>query len=165
MSEVTVEKKHFVPFVKEQGHFFVIEGIDRSGKTTQSLKLVANLQVAGFDAVHMRFPSTDTPIGKMIRSFLENKIDMEKHAIHLLFSADRWSQQETIKNLLKEGKIIVCDRYYPSGIAFTVANGTEMTWAVGPDKGLIEPDNIFHFELPVSEAEKRGGFGMIFCVT
>lgn len=41
-----------------RGAFIVIEGIDRSGKTTQSTKLVEALNKAGIPAVYMRFPGS-----------------------------------------------------------------------------------------------------------
>ena len=36
------------------------------------------------------FAARDTPTGKMINEYLENKSEIEDHAVHLLFSANRW---------------------------------------------------------------------------
>jgi hypothetical protein len=41
-----------------RGALIVLEGVDRSGKTTQSLRLVERLQAASIAARHMRFPGT-----------------------------------------------------------------------------------------------------------
>lgn len=92
----------------KRGAFIVFEGIDRCGKTTQSLKLTDNLKWVFGDiedkiVKHMRFPGTikqevfnsnlqdrTTDTGKVIDSYLRCAGDVEDHAIHLLFSANRW---------------------------------------------------------------------------
>jgi dTMP kinase len=52
--------------MKKQGTFVCIEGLDASGKTTQSKLLVKNLQKRGFDAVYTTEPSRGQ-IGRLIR--------------------------------------------------------------------------------------------------
>jgi len=94
-----------------RGAFIVIEGLDRSGKTTQVKKLEAELSQSGKKVKVLRFPGNPcpdtfsplmppmlilskldrtTPIGQMINSYLQSKADLEDHVIHLLFSANRW---------------------------------------------------------------------------
>ena len=94
----------------QRGSFIVIEGLDRSGKTTQCQILYETLQrELGVDKVNLiKFPGTSwlpsiqksvdrtdivdrtTPIGKMIDSYLRSTSDLDDRAIHLLFSANRW---------------------------------------------------------------------------
>ena len=45
----------------------------------------------------MRFPDRSTVIGQTINSYLTNGIDMDDHAIHLLFSANRWELSTKMK--------------------------------------------------------------------
>jgi dTMP kinase len=94
-----------------RGAFIVIEGLDRSGKTTQVKRLEAELAKDGKKVKMIRFPGNPcpdtcyslapsmlmlskldrtTPIGQMINSYLQSKADLEDHVIHLLFSANRW---------------------------------------------------------------------------
>lgn len=74
----------------KRGAFIVFEGIDRSGKTTQSLYLVEDLNNNNIQTKHMRFPDRTTEIGKMCGAYLQNAKQIEDHCIHLLFSANRW---------------------------------------------------------------------------
>jgi dTMP kinase len=57
----------------------------------------------------------------MLDSYLKNDSQLEDHAVHLLFSANRWEAVAGIKKLLDEGTDVVCDRYAFSGVAFSAA--------------------------------------------
>jgi dTMP kinase len=52
---------------------------------------------------------------------LRREIELDDHAIHLLFSANRWECAKLIRDLIESGKNVVCDRYAFSGVAYTVA--------------------------------------------
>ncbi|KAK7073772.1 hypothetical protein SK128_006789 [Halocaridina rubra] len=73
----------------KRGSMIVLEGCDRTGKTTQAHKLVESLSGSGRPATFMRFPDRTTHIGGIINSYLGNGSELEDHAIHLLFSANR----------------------------------------------------------------------------
>jgi hypothetical protein len=86
---------------KNRGAFIVFEGVDRSGKSTQSQKLVEKLTAKSIPVQTMRFPGIrvsiclildrTTPIGQVINSFLTNKdTKLNDQSIHLLFSVNRW---------------------------------------------------------------------------
>lgn len=62
-----------------------------------------------------------TTIGKMIDGFLTNKIELDNHAIHLLFSANRWEKSKEMLDELNNGVTLVIDRYAFSGTAYTAA--------------------------------------------
>jgi len=74
----------------KRGAFIVIEGLDRSGKSTQSSAILARLHEHGIPAKLIKFPDRTTPIGKMIDAYLRSQSDLDDRAIHLLFSANRW---------------------------------------------------------------------------
>lgn len=85
---------------------------------------------------------------------------MDDHAIHLLFSANRWEAASKIEKLLLEGTCVVVDRYYFSGIVYSVAKrNPRLTadWARAPDVGLPAPDVCFFLDISAEEAAKRGG--------
>lgn len=75
-----------------RGAFIVIEGLDRSGKSTQAAILQSRLQRGeqSARAVLIKFPDRTTAIGKMIDAYLRSQSELDDHAIHLLFSANRW---------------------------------------------------------------------------
>ncbi|KAJ3472059.1 hypothetical protein NLG97_g11323 [Lecanicillium saksenae] len=74
----------------QRGAFIVLEGLDRSGKTTQVKLLEQKFIDQGKPVKLMRFPDRTTQIGQMIDSYLRSAVPMDDHAIHLLFSANRW---------------------------------------------------------------------------
>ncbi|XP_028925386.1 thymidylate kinase isoform X2 [Ornithorhynchus anatinus] len=119
-----------------RGALIVLEGMDRAGKTTQGRRLVDALRASGQTAELLRFPERSTEIGKLLSSYLERKINLEDHTVHLLFSANRWEQVPLMKEKLNQGITLIVDRYAFSGVAFTSAK-----------------------ELSTVEAATRGSFG------
>ncbi|SCU86869.1 LAFA_0E03510g1_1 [Lachancea sp. 'fantastica'] len=141
-----------------RGLLILIEGLDRTGKSTQAAKLVESLNN---DARLVKFPDRTTPVGQLINQYLvDSGTRLADQAIHLLFSANRWEVAESIKATLLEGRTVVMDRYVYSGIAYSAAKrvpGMGLEWCVQPDKGLLKPDLTFF--LSNSENEQRQGFG------
>ncbi|KAG8694980.1 Thymidylate kinase [Ceratobasidium sp. 394] len=145
----------------ERGAFIVIEGLDRSGKSTQCAQLAARVEAAGKPVKSIKFPDRTTAIGKMINAYLQSESEVDDQTIHLLFSANRWELASNIKSLLAEGTTVVCDRYAYSGLAFSVAKNTGLSyeWCLNPDIGLPAPDIVFFLDVAPEIARKRGGFG------
>lgn len=107
-----------------RGALIVIEGVDRSGKSTQCRKLVQSLLAKNIKAELINFPDRTTPTGKLISEYLKNtECKINDQAIHLLFSANRWENVEKIKSLLNGGTTLILDRYSYSGVAFSEAKG------------------------------------------
>ncbi|PHH51818.1 Thymidylate kinase [Ceratocystis fimbriata CBS 114723] len=148
--------------VRARGSLVVLEGLDRSGKSTQVKLLAQRFLEAGRKATVMRFPDRSTPIGKMIDAYLKNTADMDDHVIHLLFSANRWEAARTITSLLESGTSVLCDRYYYSGVVYSAAkkNPTlSLQWARQPELGLPRPDIVLFLDLDENKARERGGWG------
>ncbi|KAF8527318.1 thymidylate kinase [Gautieria morchelliformis] len=158
--------------MSRRGAFIVVEGLDRSGKTTQTFLLNNRLERDGTRPVKLiKFPDRTTPIGKMIDSYLRSQSELEDHAIHLLFSANRWEVAPSIESLLSEGTTVICDRYAFSGIAFTHAkslltsapvgaqDSLNYEWCRAPDAGLPAPDLTLFLDITPEAAQLRGGYG------
>lgn len=136
-----------------RGAFILFEGVDRCGKTTQAKRLVEALKARGHNAVFMRFPERASLTGMVIDAYLTRSEELDDHAVHLLFAANRWEKKQTILETLKAGTHIVCDRYAFSGVAFSSAKpGLDYEWCKIPDAGLPLPDLVMFMELSVEHA-------------
>lgn len=111
----------------KRGALIVIEGVDRSGKSTQCKKLVQSLEKMNIKSKLINFPDRSTTTGKLIDEYLKNKeCKLPDEAIHLLFTANRWENLEKMKSLLNEGVTLVVDRYSYSGIVFSAVKKSIM---------------------------------------
>lgn len=104
----------------KEGLFVVFEGIDGSGTTTQSGRLVVELQERGCDVVYTREPG-GTLLGERIRDLVLNPEygSVDSVAELLLYGASRRQHVfELIEPALLAGKHVICDRYAASTIAY-----------------------------------------------
>ena len=100
--------------------FITFEGIEGSGKSTQINHLHKALEKVHFDVEITREPGWGA-IGNLIRKIiLENPdLDLEPLAELSLFCADRAQHvKDFIRPMLNQGKIVLCDRFYDSTIAY-----------------------------------------------
>lgn len=102
-----------------RGKFITFEGIDGSGKSTQLRMLASELRFRGFDVLTTMEPG-GTPLGRRLReAFLETEENVAPLAELLLFAADRAQHVNfLIKPALKEGKIVISDRYADATFAY-----------------------------------------------
>lgn len=122
-----------------KGNFIVLEGIDFSGKTTHSKKLVEWIKSKNYRVIATEEP-TEGAIGKLIRNYLKRG-DVSPTVFALLFAADRVEHIEKVINpLLSEGVIVVSDRYVESSIAYQAAGGLDVEWIENINRFAIEPD-------------------------
>ncbi|KAJ6831173.1 thymidylate kinase [Iris pallida] len=143
-----------------RGSLIVLEGLDRSGKTSQCARLVSHLQdKEGLPVEAWRFPDRTTCVGSMIAAYLANQSQLDDRAIHLLFSANRWEKRVLMESKLKSGTSLVVDRYSYSGVAFSAAKGLDIEWCKAPEVGLIAPDLVLFLDVPPEKAAERGGYG------
>jgi dTMP kinase len=98
------------------GLFVTIEGIDRSGKSTQARRLVEAL---GDEALLVREPG-GTPAGERIRELLKDPaVELDPRTEALLFAAARAELvASVIRPALEAGKVVVSDRYLDSSLAY-----------------------------------------------
>lgn len=100
--------------------FITIEGPEGSGKTTAVDTAVKELEKLGYQIVRTREPG-GTPIAEQIRNVIldKNNTAMDQRTEALLYAASRRQHLvEKVWPALKEGKIVVCDRYLDSSLAY-----------------------------------------------
>lgn len=149
-----------------RGTLILIEGLDRSGKSTQAQ--ILHERISG--SLLVKFPERSTNIGKLINEYLVNpQFELSDQAAHLLFSSNRWELAKTITDHLNAGNSVVLDRYIYSGMAYSLAKsrtGTvsspemaDVSWLYGPDRGLPRPDLTLFLTLDLAELSARKGWG------
>ncbi len=121
------------------GLIFAIEGIDQSGKGTQTKMLAERLSKQGHPAELISFPDYFTIIGKEIKAFLAGERNYSSQVRHMLLSLNRWERKGLIDKWLREGKTVVLDRYSGSNYAYGLTQGLELDWLLNLEKGLPEP--------------------------
>jgi len=140
----------------KKGIFICIEGLDGSGKTTHAYRLVRNLQKKGFDTVYTTEPSRGE-LGKFIRtSILQGKKRVPRVVEALLFAVDRVEHLEKmVKPALKEGKIVISDRYVYSSLAYQGAAGLDLEWIEEINRMALPPDLALYIDVPPEVVVKR----------
>ncbi len=147
------------------GKFIVIEGIEASGKSTQTEVLMHALQ-KDHKVFRTKNP-TDSFVGDLIRnSILVGRVRIPPVSLQYLFAADREIQQQEIIERLRKGEIVISDRYFWSSVAYGAADVTtdydnfiNLTLTsfslLSMYHEFIVPDITFFLEVNIEEAEKR----------
>lgn len=100
--------------------FITFEGPEGSGKTSAAKIIVAQLQALGKDVVFTREPG-GTPIAEQIRTVILDKENtaLDPRAEALLYAASRRQHLvEKVWPALKLGKLVICDRFIDSSLAY-----------------------------------------------
>ena len=142
---------------KSKGKLIVIEGLDKSGKTTQS-KMLFNFynKIYPGNVSLLNFPDYSTRIGREIKSFLEGSEGYNNEVKHMLLSANRWEKKSEIERLREKDNIVIINRYYQSNLAYGLANGMNFDWLVNLDYGLPKEDIVIVLDIEPVVSHKRG---------
>lgn len=125
----------------EKGFFICIEGLDGCGKTTQTKILVGGLKKRSYNAVYTAEPSRGK-IGNFIRRYCLHSGKRVSSVVEaLLFAADRFEHLEKeVIPCLKDGRIVVSDRYVYSSLAYQGATGLDLDWIRKVNEHALTPD-------------------------
>lgn len=100
--------------------FITLEGPEGSGKTSAAKRIVEELEKQGYSVLFTREPG-GTPIAEQIRSVILDKANtkLDARAEALLYAASRRQHLvEKVFPALEEGKLVICDRYIDSSLAY-----------------------------------------------
>ena len=141
--------------------FITFEGGEGAGKSTAIKRIVEKLTSEGYEIVLTREPG-GTPISEEIRNVILDKknTDMDPRTEALLYAAAR--RQHIVQKILpslKEGKIVISDRFLDSSLAYQGGArglGIEEIYRVNQyaTEGL-EPDITFFFDIDPEEGLRR----------
>ena len=141
--------------------FIVFEGLDGSGKSTQIKALNDKLKLNNYDVISLREPGS-TEIGDKVLEILESSQKLTPIMEFLLFSISRSAIiDEKITPSLNENKIVLCDRYFYSSIAYQ-GSGRDLDndFIHKINNKIVDdvvPDIVFYFDLTWEEKIKRKG--------
>jgi dTMP kinase len=131
------------------------EGIDQSGKRTQTRRLAKRLERLGFAVRTISFPVYDSFTGRLIRRYLKGDQNYTNQALHMLYSLNRWENQELIQTLQHNADFLITDRYTPSNLAYGASKGLNLEWLLDLDKGLPKADLVIILDVPVRASFAR----------
>lgn len=149
--------------------FVVIEGIDAAGKAVQSRRLANDIGAKLFS-----FPDYSTPIGEVIQAHLKQEWAAHRIGVEVwhddpdicypgeplvfqaLQSANRLELAPNIAHELAEGRVVVADRYYGSGLVYGAADGLDLEYLERLHKFLPQPTHWILIDIdPEISAERR----------
>jgi dTMP kinase len=145
------------------GTFISLEGPEGSGKTSQIPKLAAALEKAGYSVLTTREPG-GTSIGDQIRKVLFDldNTAMDPRSEILLFQASRAQLvEQVIRPALAEGKVVLCDRYADSTLAYQGyghrVDLEQLKTIIHFATGGLQPDLTLFLDVDVEQGLKRRG--------
>ncbi|MFI8688628.1 dTMP kinase [Rossellomorea sp. NPDC077527] len=144
-----------------KGLFITVEGPEGAGKSTILSELYQQLKQDGLDVVQTREPggiSIAEQIRKVILNTDNTEMDMRTEAL-LYAAARRQHLVEKVIPALNEGKVVICDRFIDSSLAYQGnARGIGMEEVMNINQFAIEdrmPDLTLYFDIDPEEGLKR----------
>lgn len=164
-----MEKRKGLPTSSGRGRFIVIDGTDGSGKATQTKILIKNLRKAGRQVKTIDFPRYygnffGKFIGECLAGEYGNFLEVNPYIASVLFAADRFESAGKIKEWLREGSIVIADRYASSNQIHQggkIKNEEErkkfLNWLERMEFKIFQiprPDAILYLDVPLEITQK-----------
>jgi len=131
------------------------EGLDQSGKETQAERLADALRQASHTVELVSFPDYDTTIGAEIGRALHGERDYHADVMQLLYVANRYEYKPRLTEWLAAGRVILCDRYVASSVAYGETQGLDAQWLADVQRHLPQPDLTILLDIAPATAVAR----------
>ena len=140
----------------KRGSLITFEGLDGCGKSTQCARFVAAREAEGIE-VHATREPTNGPWGQRVRALARGGESVPLEEELSWFVADRRDHIDLeIEPELAAGKLVVCDRYYHSTVAYQGARGLD-AWDIleQHERDFLVPELTLYFKLPAADCIER----------
>ncbi|BDA39357.1 thymidylate kinase [cyanobacterium endosymbiont of Braarudosphaera bigelowii] len=145
--------------------FIVLEGIDKSGKTTQA-ELLKNYLIEHGNLAVISSEPTNSSIGKLIREGMQNQLFSIEDRIKFdeqmayLFAADRhyhlYNDIDGVFKLIQQNNYtVISTRYYFSSLAYNSNNPEEIDFVYQLNQKFPNPDLVIYIDVPLDVALSR----------
>lgn len=151
------------------GRLVVLEGLDGSGKATQTARLCRALQKAGCAYRHISFPDYNQPSSALVKLYLSGAFggrpaDVNPYAASSFYAVDRYASfRQFWQADYASGRCIVADRYTTSNLVYQQAKLPRAQWPAFMEwvadyeyrrLGLPEPDVVLFLDMPPATAQQ-----------
>ena len=151
------------------GKLIVLEGLDGSGKATQTALLCKELENRGMPLKRISFPDYSQPSSSLVKMYLagefgEKPDDVNAYAASSFYAVDRFASYSKFwKNDYLQGKIIVADRYVTSNLVYQMVKAPRADWDTYIEwvedfeyskLGLPRPDITLYLDMPPKISQK-----------
>ncbi len=149
-----------------EGKLIVIEGLDSSGKETQSKLLLEYLKNKGLGAKRFEFPNYQSNSSALVKMYLSGEFgkganDVNPYSASAFYAVDRYATwKKEMEEFYLSGGIIVCDRYTTSNIIHQAGKLPDIEekkayikWLYDFEfskMGLPQPDKVIFLHMPVN---------------
>ena len=146
------------------GKLYVIEGVDGSGKATQTELLYQALLAEGKPVRKVSFPDYDSPSSSLIKMYLNGEFGTDPQSVNafatsVFFAVDRFASfRKDWQEFYENGGIIIADRYVTSNLvhqAGKISDAAEkeryIQWLSDLEYnifGLPKPDRVIFLDMP-----------------
>jgi dTMP kinase len=96
----------------------------------------------------LSFPDYETAIGAEIGRALHGERDYAGDVMQLLYVANRYEHRRAIEGWMREGGVVICDRYLASSIAYGEAQGLDADWLLRIQVHLPQPSLTLLLDIP-----------------
>lgn len=130
----------------------VFEGLNGSGKATQTKLLVEYLKKKNNAVETIEFPIYDSVIGKLIKEYLSEKREQDTYFVSLMYELDRFQVRKKMLDILNSDKYLILDRYFYSNLTFqkVLANDLNfVSWIENVQKPLPKPKYKIYLKMPL----------------
>lgn len=145
------------------GKLFVIEGLDGSGKETQTKLLEERLKKNGYNVILASYPNYKSDSSALVKMYLngdfgDNPEDVDPKVASVFYAVDRYATfKKEYEKFYRQGGIIIADRYVTSNMVHQACKiddpekkGEYISWLVDFEYNMMKipsPDRIFFLDI------------------